>query len=136
VKIRKEHIWGTVFFVALFGAVWIYQGQKGCQASKDLQVEYPILQMEAELKGVVTSKYNFIANDFRDFGILSMLQIEGVKYGIIAEEVNVADSHGINEIVEVGDSIFKSTNSDIIHIKKNTDNRIYILLRRDEMAPN
>ncbi|WP_417601421.1 hypothetical protein [Owenweeksia hongkongensis] len=131
-RLTKGEICGAIIILAVVVAVIVYNIREGSLRDQELQLEYPILQKEITIKEKVLFKYNFIENGFRDLAVFSRLQVGNDKFGVVAEEDKGAGSFGINEIVEVGDSLFKAADSDTILIKKHNSIEVYSFLRRDD----
>jgi len=131
-KFFKNKAWTVIIlFILLF--VIIYNVRRSNTQDQELQTEYPTLKKESRIDGVITYKYDFKANNFRDFLSISRVSINDKKYSIIADEIDGYNDYGINEIIEVGDFISKAKDNDTIVVTKQNSNKTYLFLRRDKL---
>lgn len=125
--------WISVLILGILVVVAIYTVWHGNELDRELQEEYPLLKYEEKLAGRVVFKYDFVANNFRDFLVISRLQVDACEKTIIAQRFDKEYGSGVNELVEVGDSIFKDYNNDTVIIMKSEGDDVFRLLRRDEL---
>ncbi len=132
-KKDKIQVGFLVVFLVFIAFVIFFNIKKGNNESMRLESEYPLVRMENRIEGQVIFKYDFLSNRLRDFLVVSMLKVDDSKCTIIANEIEGSNDYGINELVSVGDSIFKEKDNDTITIKKSDTGKIYTLLRRDKL---
>lgn len=121
----------TIIILIILLFVTINKVRKENIKDQELQKEYPTLKKDLSISGVITYKYDFKANNYRDFLSLSKVSVNDKKYTIIADEIEGYNDCGINEVIEVGDIISKPLGNDTIIIRKRDTNKIHIFLRRD-----
>jgi len=97
-----------------------------------INVEYPLLKKTDYLSGYVISNFNYSENHLRDPLSVSRVLVDDKKLKIVADEIHGLSNLGINEIIEIGDYIFKKESSDTIIISKKNNER-HVLLRRDKL---
>ncbi len=131
-KFFKNKAWAIIILLIL-GSVVIYNVRKGNVKDLELQKEYPTLKKKSKIDGVVMFKYDFKANNYRDFLSISRVSIDKEKYSIIADEIEGYNDYGINEVIEVGDFISKTKGNDTIVVIKKDSNKVYLFLRRDKL---
>jgi hypothetical protein len=123
----------TLVIILILAFVIAIRVRNGIKKDIELQNEYPTLQREDRINGVVVFKYDFKKNGYRDFLSESLVTIENVNYSIIADEVKNKNDYGINEIIEVGDYLSKKEGNDTIVVTKQNSNNVYFFIRRDKL---
>jgi hypothetical protein len=128
----KNKSWTVIILLALLFVI-IYNIRRGNVKDQELQKEYPTLKKETRINGDITFKYDFKANNYRDFLSISRVSVNGEKFSIIASGIKDYSDYGINEVIEVGDFISKEKNNDTILIKKNGSKETCLFLRRNKL---
>jgi hypothetical protein len=123
----------TLVIILILAFVIAIRVRNGIKKDIELQNEYPTLQREDRINGVVVFKYDFKKNGYRDFLSESLVTIENANYSIIADEVKNKNDYGINEIIEVGDYLSKKEGNDTIVVTKQNSNNVYFFIRRDKL---
>lgn len=131
-KLFKNKAWTVIIILALLFVI-IYNVRKGDVKDQELQKEYPTLKKESRIDGVITFKYDFKANNYRDFLSISRVSVNTEQYSIIANEIEGYSDYGINEVIEVGDFISKAKDNDTIVVTKKGSNKTYLFLRRNKL---
>lgn len=129
----KNRVWQIVIILLIFLALFVHNTRKVDVRYLELQKEYPTLQKQTELKGMISYQYDFLANNFRDGLSVSMVLIGRERYTIIADEIEGYNDYGINEVISIGDFIYKEKGNDTIILKKKDSNKNYFFLRRNKM---
>ncbi len=92
-----------------------YDIRKASEKLAELEKEYPQIQYEDEINGIVIK--NFIPKGFRDSPHLKQFVLDDShKYGIYALNKNRQIPH-LARVFGVGTSIKKEANSDVVFIK-------------------
>ncbi len=130
-KTKQDKI-ETIIILSFVLSGFIFIQIKDYIEFKKLEKEYPLLKKEHKINGIIIYKYNWLANEYRDFLSISNIYINKEKYSLIANEIE-GNNYGINEIIEVGDSILKTKDNDTIIVKKKGSNKIHLFLRRDKL---
>ncbi|NLF41424.1 MAG: hypothetical protein GX587_01890 [Bacteroidales bacterium] len=125
-------ILGALMF---FFLTFYFLDLKHSKEMNELDKRFPLLSISDSLKGCVSWKYDFEANHSREPGSLSYIDVGSAKFQIYADGVGAFSDFGINQVVFVGDSIFKEKGNDTIFVKKKSTGELYILLRRDVLYP-
>jgi hypothetical protein len=123
----------TLVIILILAFVIAIRVRNDIKRDIELQNEYPTLQREDRINGVVVFKYDFKKNGYRDFLSESLVTIENANYSIIADEVKNKSDYGINEIIEVGDFMSKKEGNDTIVVTKQYSNNVYFFIRRDKL---
>lgn len=119
----------SLIFIGIFVRIFIYDNKNKYR----LEAEYPLLKRSDSINGIIQFKFDFRSIKARNPISSSLLKVNNNKNEIIADEIKANNSLGINEILSVGDSIFKEKDNDTIVVKQKSTGKLYILLRRNEL---
>jgi hypothetical protein len=129
IEITLELIMLGVFLVAV--AISFSIDHFNAEEQRDIfDKEYPTLKYSDPLNEIILSVFDWGSIGWRSSGHISLVKTTGNNYEIKASEIKNNGDLGIDEIISVGDSIYKRRNSDTIIITTNSKEK-FVLLRRD-----
>jgi len=118
--------------LCILGSIVFFTSKKENEMISRLYSKYPQVMLETEFNGKVTFVFDYHSVQLRDPVYASMIEINGWKCRIYGAAEIEDEEYGINELISVGDSIIKRTNSDTITII-NSEGYKYFLIRRDKV---
>ena len=113
-----------------FAFILYFRIKSNVEKRKILNRDYTLIDKKHSINGYIYEKFDYTANKLRDPKYASYVKVGDNKFKIIAKEIN---GLGINEVISIGDSIYKKCNNDTIYLIKQNNKKQYVFLRKNNI---